>query len=112
VQGRPVEGAGASGAPILYHPDVRRMLLSMRSAIEAMRALAYYTAAAIDRARRHPDAAIRDAQQRRVDLLIPVVKSWCTDLGFEIASTNIQLHGGMGFIEETGAAQHLRDARI
>ena len=112
VQGRLIEGAGANGAPILHHPDVRRMLLSMRSAIEAMRALAYYTAAAIDRAHRHPDAAIRDAQQRRVDLLIPVVKAWCTDLGFEIASTNIQIHGGMGFIEETGAAQHLRDARI
>src|SRR6202030_4057929 len=72
----------------------------------------YCTAGAIDRARHHPDDEARARQQRRVDLLIPVVKAWCTDLGVEIASMGMQIHGGMGFIEETGAAQHLRDARI
>ena len=110
VQGRP---AGADEtAPILAHPDVRRMLLTMRAATEAARALAYYTAGASDRARHDPDAAARAQAQARVDLLIPVVKAWSTDLGLEAASTNIQVHGGMGFIEETGAAQHFRDARI
>jgi hypothetical protein len=84
----------------------------MRAQTEAMRALAYYVAGAIDRARRHPDKEVRLAQQRLVDLLIPVVKAWCTDAGVEIASVGIQVHGGMGFIEETGAAQHLRDSRI
>jgi alkylation response protein AidB-like acyl-CoA dehydrogenase len=112
VQGRPVTAKTASTYPIIHHPDVRRMLLSMRADTEAMRALAYYTAAAIDRARHHPEAERRAAAQQRVDLLIPVVKAWCTDRGVEIASTGVQIHGGMGFIEETGAAQHLRDARI
>ena len=112
VQGRPVTAKAAGTYPIIHHPDVRRMLLLMRAQSEAMRALAYYTAGAIDRARHHPDAERRAQQQRRVDLLIPVVKAWCTDLGVEIASIGVQIHGGMGFIEETGAAQHLRDARI
>jgi hypothetical protein len=113
VQGRPL-GAPSSGEalPIIHHPDVRRMLLWMRSATEAMRALAYYAAATIDRGRRHPEAAARRAAERRADLLIPVVKAWCTDLGVAVASTGIQVHGGMGYVEETGAAQHLRDARI
>jgi hypothetical protein len=82
------------------------MLLSMRAGTEAARALAYYAAAAIDAAQREP------RMQHRADLLIPVVKSWCSDKGIEIASTGVQVHGGMGYIEETGAAQHLRDARI
>jgi hypothetical protein len=113
VQGRPLGTAAAGEAlPIIHHPDVRRMLLWMRSATEAMRALTYYAAAVIDRGRRHPDPAARQAAQRRADLLIPVVKAWCTDLGVAVASTGIQVHGGMGYIEETGAAQHLRDARI
>jgi alkylation response protein AidB-like acyl-CoA dehydrogenase len=112
VQGRPVDAKTNAPLPILHHPDVRRMLLSMRAATEAMRALAYYTASAIDRARHYPDEKARQAQQRRLDLLTPVVKAWSTDLGVEAASTNIQVHGGMGFIEETGAAQFLRDARI
>jgi len=112
VQGRPVTAKTAGTYPIIHHPDVRRMLLMMRAQTEAMRALAYYTAGAIDRARHHPLSETRARQQRRVDLLIPVVKAWCTDLGVEIASTGVQIHGGMGFIEETGAAQHLRDARI
>jgi hypothetical protein len=85
------------------------MLLSMRAGTEASRALVYCAAAAIDAARLAPNDA---AAQRRADLLIPVVKGWCTDLAVEIASTGIQVHGGMGYVEETGAAQHLRDARI
>jgi 3-(methylsulfanyl)propanoyl-CoA dehydrogenase len=113
VQGRPVGASPEVGAlPIIHHPDVRRMLLWMRAATEAMRSLAYYAAAAIDRGRRHPDPAERLRAQRRADLLIPVVKAWCTDLGVAVASTGIQVHGGMGYVEETGAAQHLRDARI
>ena len=112
VQSRPVTATSAGTYPIIHHPDVRRMLLSMRAQTEAMRALAYYTAGAIDRTRHHPDGEVRAAQQRRVDLLIPVVKAWSTDLGVEIASVGMQVHGGMGFIEATGAAQHLRDARI
>jgi 3-(methylthio)propanoyl-CoA dehydrogenase len=97
---------------IIRHADIRRMLMTMRSQIEAMRGLGYYTAAAIDCALRHPDAGTRRQAQDRVDLLIPIVKAWFTDLGNEIASLGVQVHGGMGFIEETGAAQHLRDARI
>ena len=97
---------------IVHHPDVRRMLMSMRAQIEAMRALGYYTAAGIDGALKQPDKEMSRRTQDRVDLLIPIVKAWFTDLGNEIASTGVQIHGGMGFIEETGAAQHLRDARI
>ena len=112
VQGKPV-GVKADGPlPIIHHPDVRRMLLDMRASTEAARALTYYVAAGIDRARHHPDAEERARQQRRVDLLIPVVKAWCTDTGVEVASIGVQIHGGMGYVEETGAAQHLRDARI
>lgn len=111
IQGKPV-GAAASGLPIAHHPDVKRMLLGMRSRTEAARALAYYAAAAIDRARHHPDAGERRRQQSLADLLIPIVKAWCTDTGVDVASEGIQIHGGMGFIEETGAAQHYRDARI
>jgi alkylation response protein AidB-like acyl-CoA dehydrogenase len=97
---------------IVHHPDVRRMLMTMRAQIEAMRALGYYTAAGIDGALKHPDKETARRTQDRVDLLIPIVKAWFTDLGNEIASTGVQVHGGMGFVEETGAAQHLRDARI
>ena len=101
-----------ASAPIIHHPDVRRMLLAMRSDTEAARALLYYTAGQIDRARHEPDGEKRARHQARVDLLIPIAKAWSTERGFDTASTNIQVHGGMGFIEETGAAQHLRDARI
>jgi len=113
VQGIPVGMPRDQGTvpPIVYHPDVRRMLLSMKAATEAMRALAYLAAAAIDGARSTTGEAQFRAQ-RRADLLIPIVKAWCTDLGVEVASTGIQVHGGMGYIEETGAAQYLRDARI
>ena len=97
---------------IVHHADVRRMLMSMRAQIEAMRALGYYTASGIDGALKTLDKDAARRTQDRVDLLIPIVKAWFTDLGNEIASTGVQIHGGMGFIEETGAAQHLRDARI
>lgn len=113
VQGRPLGAAADTRQlPIIHHPDVQRMLLSMRAATEAMRGLAYYAAAMIDRARRDPDPEARASAQRRADLLIPVGKAWCADMGVAVASTGIQVHGGMGYIEETGAAQHLRDARI
>jgi 3-(methylsulfanyl)propanoyl-CoA dehydrogenase len=113
VQGHPAGLKRDAGpVPIIHHPDVRRMLLSMRAGIEAMRALTYLAAAAIDASRRAGDSEARFRAERRADLLIPVVKAWCTDLGVEIASTGVQVHGGMGYIEETGAAQYLRDARI
>ena len=88
------------------------MLLSLRSQVEAMRALAYVVAAAMDVAHQHPDAAERARQQAFVDLMIPVVKGWNTENAVELSSLGVQVHGGMGFIEETGAAQLLRDARI
>jgi hypothetical protein len=98
--------------PIIRHPDVRRMLMSMRARIEAMRAIAYVTAAAQDNAHNNPDEAARKDAQAFADLMIPVVKGWSTESAIDIASLGVQVHGGMGFIEETGAAQHLRDARI
>jgi alkylation response protein AidB-like acyl-CoA dehydrogenase len=110
VQGRLPIGGGP--VPIIRHPDVRRMLMTMRAHAEAIRALLYYTAGCLDRARRHPDPAERVRAQARLDLLIPVAKAWSTDRGCESASLGIQVHGGLGFIEETGAAQHYRDARI
>ena len=115
IQGRDlVQGAQGTNAsvPIIRHPDVRRMLMLMKSQTEAMRALAYTTAAAMDFARKHPDAEARKRHQAFVDLMIPVVKGWSTETGIEIASLGVQVHGGMGFVEETGAAQYLRDARI
>ncbi|KAF0096815.1 MAG: putative acyl-CoA dehydrogenase [Rhodospirillaceae bacterium] len=112
VQSKDDGSAAPASVSIVHHADVRRMLMSMRAQIEAMRALGYYTAAGIDGALKQPDKAAGRRIQDRVDLLIPIVKAWFTDLGNEIASTGVQIHGGMGFIEETGAAQHLRDARI
>ena len=88
------------------------MLLAMKADTEAGRALAYFVAGALDKAKRHPEAAVRADNQALVDLLVPVVKAWITDVGIETANTGVQVHGGMGYIEETGAAQHLRDARI
>lgn len=100
------------GAAIVEHPDVKRMLLSMRSPIDALRAMSYDTAATMDIAERSEDEAQRAAAQARVDVLIPIVKGWGTELGVELTNTGIQIHGGMGYVEETGAAQYLRDVRI
>ena len=111
VQGR-AAGADGSGATIIQHPDVRRMLLSMKAQTEAMRAVTYVTAAALDNAGAHPDAEARKRHQAFAELMIPIVKGWCTETAQEIAYTGVQVHGGMGYIEETGAAQHYRDARI
>ena len=112
VQGRAVGQRSGDRVTIIHHPDVRRMLMHMKSQIEAMRALAYYAAGLLDMARHHPDVDERRRKQALIDLLIPVVKAWCTEQCVEIASTGVQVHGGMGFVEETGAAQFLRDARI
>ncbi len=97
---------------IIHHPDVRRMLMQMRAITEAGRALAYYASAQTDLAERSESADDRKCYQRRVDLLIPIVKGWCTEMAQEVTYLGVQVHGGMGFIEETGAAQHSRDARI
>ena len=99
---------GGKTVSIIHHPDVRRMLMLMKSQTEAMRALAYVVAAAMDFAHKTGDKR----HQAFIDLMIPVVKGWSTETGIEVASLGVQVHGGMGFIEETGAAQHLRDARI
>ncbi|MGP1679045.1 MAG: acyl-CoA dehydrogenase [Burkholderiales bacterium] len=111
VQGRDLAG-GAKAVPIIRQPDVRRMLMSMKAQTEAMRALAYVVAAAMDIAHRDPDSALRAKHQAFADMMIPVVKGWSTETCIELASIGIQVHGGMGYVEETGAAQHLRDARI
>jgi alkylation response protein AidB-like acyl-CoA dehydrogenase len=111
-QGRSITSADDAAVTIAHHPDVQRMLLTMKAGSEASRALAYCVAAETDIGEHHPDAAQREASRRRVDLLTPVVKAWCTDVGIASADLGIQVHGGMGYIEESGAPQHLRDARI
>jgi alkylation response protein AidB-like acyl-CoA dehydrogenase len=113
VQGKPpVASSTGSPLPIIHHPDIKRMLLTMKSTTEAMRALGLYAAHQLDLGAHHPDRAKREAAQARGDLLIPIVKGWSTENGVELASLGVQIHGGMGFIEETGAAQLLRDVRI
>jgi 3-(methylsulfanyl)propanoyl-CoA dehydrogenase len=111
-QGRAVGAPTGEPSPIVEHPDVRRMLLTMKACIEAMRAMLYTNAVSIDLAREHPDQAERDARRELVDLLTPVCKAWCTDLGVELTSIGLQVHGGMGYVEETGVAQYLRDSRV
>ena len=112
VQGRELGVKSGDRVTIIHHPDVRRMLMTMKAQTEAARALAYSAAAALDLANRHPDKTKRAYHQALVDLLTPIVKGWSTELAVEIASIGVQIHGGMGFIEETGAAQFYRDARI
>ncbi|WP_228935274.1 acyl-CoA dehydrogenase [Paraburkholderia saeva] len=112
VQSRPVDGSAKQSVAIIQHPDVRRMLSTMRSLTEASRALAYVAAAHSDIAHRHPDAATRAEHQAIYEFLVPVVKGWSTELSIDVTSLGVQVHGGMGFIEETGAAQYYRDARI
>jgi acyl-CoA dehydrogenase len=110
-QGR-ASGGQSGSSPIIAHPDVKRMLLTMRALTRAARAICYATAVALDRAQRSPDEAERKAAHERASLLTPVAKAFATDIGNEVTSLGVQVHGGMGYVEETGAAQHYRDARI
>jgi acyl-CoA dehydrogenase len=112
IQGTEAGVRSGARVPIIQHPDVRRMLLLMKSQTEAMRALAGVIAVSLDAAHLHPRAEEREAHQAIADLMIPVIKGWCTENSVDIASLGIQVHGGVGFVEETGAAQYLRDARI
>jgi alkylation response protein AidB-like acyl-CoA dehydrogenase len=111
-QGRAGGAAGAGSSPIIAHPDVKRMLLTMRALTRAARAICYATAVALDRTRLGADPAARQAAYERASLLTPAAKAFGTDVGCEVASLGVQVHGGMGYVEETGAAQHFRDARI
>ncbi len=111
-QGKTLLGKTEDDQTIVNHPDVRRILMTMRSQIEAMRGLALESAAAFDRARKHPEAEVRERNLRRGELLTPLVKGWSTETGVDLCSLGVQVHGGMGYIEETGAAQILRDSRI
>ena len=112
IQSRPVDGSLPGSGPIIHHPDVRRMLMTMRAYTEACRAMALVAAAASDAAHHHPDAESRKENQLFYEFLVPLVKGYSTEMSIEVASLGVQVHGGMGFIEETGAAQYLRDARI
>ena len=112
VQSRPVDGSAKASVAIIHHPDVRRMLMTMRACTEGCRAMATTAAAAYDTAHHHPDAEVRKANAAFYDFLVPLVKGYSTEMGQEVTSLGIQVHGGMGFIEETGAAQYYRDARI
>jgi alkylation response protein AidB-like acyl-CoA dehydrogenase len=111
VQSKDLEGS-ATAVSIIHQPDVRRMLMSMKSQIEAARALAYVAAAHLDIAHHHTDENVRKTHQALYEFMVPVIKGWSTEMSIDVASTGVQIHGGMGFIEETGAAQFYRDARI
>jgi uncharacterized membrane protein len=112
VQSRPVDGSLSAAGPIIHHPDVRRMLMTMRAITEGCRAMASVAAAAYDAAHHHPDAGVRKDNQAFYEFLVPLVKGYSTEMSIEVASLGVQVHGGMGFIEETGAAQYYRDAKI
>ncbi|MFN4103289.1 MAG: acyl-CoA dehydrogenase [Tepidimonas sp.] len=112
IQSRPVDGSVAGAAPIIHHPDVRRMLMTMRALTEGCRAMAAVAAAAYDAAHHHPDEAVRRQNQAFYEFMVPLVKGYSTEISHEVTSLGVQVHGGMGFIEETGAAQHYRDAKI
>ena len=112
VQSRPVDGSINASAPIIHHPDVKRMLMTMRSLTEGCRAMASVAAAAYDAAHHHPDAAVRKQNQAFYEFMVPLVKGYSTEMSLEVTSLGVQVHGGMGFIEETGAAQYYRDAKI
>ena len=112
VQSRPVDGSLPKAGPIIHHPDVRRMLMTMRAYTEACRAMASVAAAAYDAAHHHPDATVRQDNQTFYEFLVPLVKGYSTEMSLEVTSLGVQVHGGMGFIEETGAAQYYRDAKI
>ena len=112
VQSRPVDGSIKASAPIIHHPDVRRMLMTMRAYTEGCRAMASVAAAAYDAAHHHPDAETRKTHQAFYEFMVPLVKGYSTEMSLEVTSLGVQVHGGMGFIEETGAAQYYRDAKI
>ena len=112
VQSRPVDGSIKASAPIIHHPDVKRMLMTMRAYIEGCRAMASVAAAAYDATHHHPDAAMRKQNQAFYEFMVPLVKGYSTEMSLDVTSMGVQVHGGMGFIEETGAAQYLRDAKI
>jgi hypothetical protein len=112
VQSRPVDGSLQASAPIIHHPDVKRMLMTMRALTEGCRAMATTAAAAYDAAHHHPDAEVRRQNQAFYEFMVPLVKGYSTEMSLEVTSLGVQIHGGMGFIEETGAAQYYRDARI
>ena len=112
VQSRPVDGSIKAAAPIIHHPDVRRMLMTMRAYTEGCRAMASVAAAAYDAAHHHPDADTRKQNEAVYEFMVPLVKGYSTEMSLEVTSLGVQVHGGMGFIEETGAAQYYRDAKI
>jgi hypothetical protein len=112
VQSRPVDGSMGAAAPIIHHPDVKRMLMTMRAFTEGCRSMAAVAAAAYDAAHHHPDAAARKENAAFYDFLVPLVKGFSTEMSLDVTSLGVQVHGGMGFIEETGAAQYYRDAKI
>ncbi|RZA12051.1 MAG: acyl-CoA dehydrogenase, partial [Lysobacteraceae bacterium] len=112
VQSRPVDGSLSAAAPIIHHPDVKRMLMTMRASTEGCRAMATVAAAAYDAAHHHPDAEVRKQNATFYEFLVPLVKGYSTEMSLEVTSLGVQVHGGMGFIEETGAAQYYRDAKI
>ena len=112
VQSRPVDGSMSGAAPIIHHPDVKRMLMTMRAYTEGCRAMALVAAAAQDAAHAHPDAELRKQNQAFYEFMVPLIKGYSTEMSLEVTSLGVQVHGGMGFIEETGAAQHYRDAKI
>jgi alkylation response protein AidB-like acyl-CoA dehydrogenase len=112
VQSRPVDGSMSAAAPIIHHPDVKRMLMTMRASTEGCRAMASVAAAAYDASHHHPDAEVRKQNATFYEFLVPLVKGYSTEMSLEITSLGVQVHGGMGFIEETGAAQYYRDAKI
>jgi 3-(methylthio)propanoyl-CoA dehydrogenase len=112
VQSRPVDGSMNTAAPIIHHPDVKRMLMTMRAYTEGCRAMAIVAASAYDAAHAHPDAEVRKHNQAFYEFMVPLVKGYSTEMSLDVASLGVQVHGGMGFIEETGAAQYLRDAKI
>ena len=112
VQSRPVDGSMNTAAPIIHHPDVKRMLMTMRAYTEGCRAMALVAAAAQDAAHAHPDAEVRKQNQAFYEFMVPLIKGYSTEMSLEVTSLGVQVHGGMGFIEETGAAQYYRDAKI
>jgi 3-(methylthio)propanoyl-CoA dehydrogenase len=112
VQSRPVDGSISKAAPIIHHPDIKRMLMTMRAYTEGCRAMSIVAAAAYDASHHHPDASARAQNAAFYEFLVPLVKGYSTEMSLDVASLGVQVHGGMGFIEETGAAQYLRDAKI